>query len=169
MKFSYVAARVLLAKFRQRLRDNGRTRYKIQTTCSFMYVTYTVVGLSRSWQGVSTEYKMCWGRCVKKMFFNFNIFPWFWLLQVGSALVENLNDELDYDPQVAISCDKVTRHVDVNTGDWVVDKNSTRLCTTDNNEILKWESIWNWLYLYGYDRVLQTVFQMRNGVLTWRI
>ncbi|KAL9964038.1 hypothetical protein ACROYT_G027612 [Oculina patagonica] len=59
-------------------------------------------------------------------------------LSVGNALVENLNDELDYDPQVAISCDKVTRHVDVNTGDWVADKNSTRLCTTDKNEILKY-------------------------------
>lgn len=49
----------------------------------------------------------------------------------------NLNDELDYDPQVAISCDKVTRHVDVNTGDWITDKNSTRLCTTDKTKILE--------------------------------
>ena len=74
-------------------------------------------------------------------------FPPFWaafnifflaLLQVGSALVEsNLNDDLDYDPQVAISCDKVTRHVDVNTGDWIADKNSTRLCTTDKTKVLE--------------------------------
>lgn len=48
-----------------------------------------------------------------------------------------LNDDLDYDPQVAISCDKLTRHVDVNTGDWIADDNSTRLCTTDKKEILK--------------------------------
>lgn len=60
-------------------------------------------------------------------------------LRAGCALVEsNLNDDLDYHPQVAISCDKVTRHVDVNTGDWIADKNSTRLCTTDKTKILEY-------------------------------
>lgn len=67
------------------------------------------------------------------------IFVFIAFLRVGSALVEsNLNDDLDYDPQVAISCDKVTRHVDVNTGDWIADKNSTRLCTTDKTKILEY-------------------------------
>lgn len=59
------------------------------------------------------------------------------IFQVINAAVENLNEDLDYDPQVVILCDKVTRHVDVNTGDWIVDKNSSRLCTTDRKEILK--------------------------------
>lgn len=58
---------------------------------------------------------------------------------VGSALVENSNyDELDYDPQVAIKCGKVTRHMDVNTGSWEADKNSTSLCATTMQEILKY-------------------------------
>lgn len=59
------------------------------------------------------------------------------LVQVGSALVENLNDDLDYDPQVAIKCGKVTRHIDVNTGSWEADKNSTSLCAVTMKEILK--------------------------------
>ncbi|RMX60703.1 hypothetical protein pdam_00006820 [Pocillopora damicornis] len=57
---------------------------------------------------------------------------------VGNALVENLNDDLDYDPQVAIKCGKVTRHIDVNTGSWEADKNSTSLCAVTMKEILKY-------------------------------
>lgn len=67
------------------------------------------------------------------------IFVCITFLRVGSALVEsNLNDDLDYNPQVAITCDKVTRHVDINSGDWIADKNSTRLCTTDKTKILEY-------------------------------
>lgn len=51
--------------------------------------------------------------------------------------MENLNDDLDYDPQVAIKCGKVTRHIDVNTGSWEADKNSTSLCAITMKEILK--------------------------------
>ena len=49
----------------------------------------------------------------------------------------DLDDDLNHDPQVVITCDKPAKHVDLNTGEWVVDKNNTSLCTADKKEILK--------------------------------
>ena len=58
-------------------------------------------------------------------------------LQVSVAVMDDLDDDLDHDPQVVIDCEKPTLHVDINTGDWVADKNNTSLCTADKGEILR--------------------------------
>ena len=59
------------------------------------------------------------------------------LTKVFSADGEEFDDFLDYEPQVAIICGKLTKHVDVDTGGWVEDKNSTRLCSMDRKEIMR--------------------------------
>ena len=51
--------------------------------------------------------------------------------------MDDLDDDLDYDPQVVIACNKPVQHVNLDTGAWVVDKNNTTLCTADKKQILK--------------------------------
>lgn len=67
-----------------------------------------------------------------------SIFVGLIFVAVSVAVMDDLDDDLDHDPQVVIDCEKPTLHVDINTGDWVADKNNTSLCTADKGEILRY-------------------------------
>ncbi|XP_028405436.1 amyloid-beta A4 protein-like [Dendronephthya gigantea] len=44
---------------------------------------------------------------------------------------------LDYEPQIAISCEKVAKHIDVKTGVWTDDLLKEKFCSTEPSAILK--------------------------------
>lgn len=67
-----------------------------------------------------------------------SIFVCLTFLTVTLAVMDDLDDDLDHDPQVVIACNKPAQHVNLDTGAWVVDKNNTTLCTADKKQILKY-------------------------------